>query len=144
MYFSGKFYIDNLSFLGKAPNTFIAVGTKPDITKSTVTLIRYPDRSKLTPLTKFDGTKTIKIPFPKKITKNNIKWLSIWNKDTSMSLGEIKFPGNWQSIETNTKSVLVPGAVPTIQGTQLDINGTHFITLILIDLLFIFHLVDRF
>ena len=49
-----------------------------------------------------------------------------------MSLGEIRFPGNWQSIETNTKSILVPGVVPTIQGTQLDINSTHFITPILI------------
>ena len=111
-----------------------------------MTLIRYPDRSKLTPLTKFDGTKTIKMPFPKKINKNDIKWLSIWNKDTSMSLGEIRFPDNWQSIETNTKSVLVPGVVPTIQGTQLDINGTHFTTPTLIDLLLIekFHLIDKF
>ena len=97
--------------LGKAPDTFIAVGTTPDITESTVNLINYPNPNKLTPLTKFDGSDSLVINLPENINTKSIKWISVWNKPTSTSLGEVIFSENLVNVESNTGSVVDEGGL---------------------------------
>ena len=114
-----------LQILGKAPNTFIAVGTDPKITESTVTLIRHPASGENKPLTQYDGSKPIKLTLPDGINTKNIKWISIWNKPTSMSLGEIHFPGNHMT----HKIPPVPSSKTSTHILHPGINGTCLIIL---------------
>ena len=125
--------------LGKAPDTFIAVGTTPDITESTVNLINYPNPNKLTPLTKFDGSDSLVINLPENINTKSIKWISVWNKPTSTSLGEVIFSENLVNVESNKgsavgesgldqgyvkpKKTIVPGLVTPIHINQPDETG---------------------
>ena len=111
--------------LGKAPNTFIAVGTDPKITESTVTLIRHPVSGKIKPLTQYDGSKPIRLTLPDGINTKNIQWLSIWNKPTSMSLGEINFPGN----QITHKIPAVPSSKTSTHILHPGINGTCLVIL---------------
>ena len=114
-----------LPILGKAPNTFIAVGTDPKITESTVTLIRHPVSGKINPLAQYDGLKPIRLTLPDGINTKNIQWLSIWNKPTSMSLGEINFPGN----QITHKMPAVPSSKTSTHILPPGINGTCLVIL---------------
>ena len=109
-----------------APNTFIAVGTDPKITESTVTFIRHPVGGEIKPLTQYDGSKPIRLTLPDNINTKNIQWISIWHKPTSTSLGEIHFPKNY----ITHKIPAVPSSKTSIHILHPGVNGTGLITLI--------------
>ena len=121
-----KLFYNVLQILGKAPDTFIAVGTDPKITESTVTLIRHPVSGKTKPLTQYDGSKPIRITLPDNINTKNIQWVSIWNQPTSTSLGQINFPGN----HITHKEPVVPSSKTPIHILHPGTNGTCLVTLI--------------
>ena len=117
----------HIQLLGLAPDTFIAVGTEPKITKSTVHLISHGDGGELKSLAQYDGSKPLKLTLPDNITTKNIKWVSIWNKPTSASLGQIFFPGKGSNIHSTRRIKTIPGSKIAMPKTPPEINSKFLV-----------------
>ena len=80
----------SMFFLGKAPDAFFFVGTSLPVDElNGGILVPYPGNS-TEKLTMHDGADVF-ISLPGNLDTSDLKWLSIWSKNISVSLGHVEF-----------------------------------------------------
>ena len=88
--------------VGLAPDAYFYVGTRFPVSEETGVLVPYPESTDSPyfghSLLSHDGSEDVILTLPGDITTSDVKWLSVWCRKFTVSLGDIEL------VETSTTS----------------------------------------